>query len=134
MKIRIGGQHGIAGIEEGGFRDEILVLCRAVESLLLQEEVGRKAIVEHPKARAENGLGRFLSAAVDAPGDADPRSKIGMIAEIILAFQSKPVAKGDIRADSPFVLDVQPRLAISNSCHTLAYPHRAKTLHPTLTA
>src|SRR5260370_14960068 len=42
LKIRIGGQHGIAGIEEGGFRDEILVLCRAVQSLLLQEEVGRK--------------------------------------------------------------------------------------------
>src|SRR5260370_39973403 len=74
LKIRIGGQHGMAGIEEGGFRDEILVLCRAVQWLLLQEEVGRKAIVEHPKAPAENGIGRFLDPSGDALCYCDTRN------------------------------------------------------------
>ncbi len=50
-----------------------------------------------------------------------------MIAEIILAFQSKTVAKGDIRADSPIVLNVQPGVKISNVCDRVAYGHRVKT-------
>src|SRR3989454_3249819 len=94
--------------------DEELLLRGAVEALLPQEEVIRKAVIKHARPNAEHGLWRILGISADAPSETEARGKIGVVAKIILGFESKTVTESDVRAKPPIVLNVQPGIEISD--------------------
>ncbi len=71
-------------------------------------QVVAEAVIEHSKAGAQDCLWRIFRRTTDTPSDSDSRRKVGMVREFILSFETEPVAYGEIGADAPVVLSVQP--------------------------
>ena len=82
-----------------------MLLDDAILKLLLQHEVRAKTVVENSVTEAKDGFRRLiLPVRADSPGQPNPWSKIGMIAEIVLRFVPEARTDGHIRLDAPVVL------------------------------
>ena len=98
--------------KELGICHLIFVLQAAINVVakLLEFQVVRKAVVEHPKARPQHRLGRVFSVAADAPGNTQARCKIVGIAEVVLRFKAQAIAHGNVLPHFPVILNKQARI------------------------
>ncbi len=82
-----GRRHDLIGIEERRILHQELLLNHAVAQLLRQGEILGEAVVENSISSAQHHFWRgVLAFRANAPGEAQPRSEIGVIAEVILGL------------------------------------------------
>src|SRR5207248_5072361 len=82
-----------------------LLLNDAVLQLLLQSEVRSKAVIENAVPRAQDGLRCLVfSISAQAPGNANSRSKIGVVSKIVLRFITQARAQCEVGPEPPIIL------------------------------
>src|SRR5690242_13915298 len=84
------------------------MLIDTIQSLRLKYLLLHEAVVEHPKAGAEHGLGCF--SAADAPRQTYARREIGVIADVVLRLKAKAEAKRNVGTDAPLVFGIRSHI------------------------
>ena len=87
-----------------------MLLRYAVETLGVEDEIGRETIVEQAKPPAQNGFWRLLAFAADPPGKTQSGRPIGVIGDVVLRLKPQAAAQSEIGTQLPVILYVQSRI------------------------